>query len=95
MRLLDKDGNEILENPLLDAVDQLFDSLADMTKEERYKAYEHFMYLEPLKYTQDIGDTTYIIRTFFNEDGCGEIIDTVNRLMEKPIDEKETESDQE
>lgn len=83
MRLFDQDGNEILEHPLLDAVDEINDMLAAMTKEERYRYYQNLMYLEPLKYTQEIGDTTYIIRTYFNESGTGEVYDTVNRLMEK------------
>lgn len=83
MRLLDKDGNEILEDPLLDMMDGINDMLAAMTPEERYKYYQEIMYLEPLKYTQDIGDTTYIVRTYFNESGTGEVYDTVNRLMEK------------
>ena len=83
MRLFDKDGNEILEHPLLDAVDEINDMLAAMTKEERYRYYQNIMYLEPLKYTQKIGDTTYIVRTYFNESGTGEVYDTVNRLMEK------------
>ena len=83
MRLFDKDGNEILEHPLLDAVDEINDMLAAMTKEERYRYYQNLMYLEPLKYTQEIGDTTYIVRTYFNENGTGEVYDTVNRLMEK------------
>ena len=83
MRLFDKDGNEILEHPLLDAVDGINDMLATMTKEERYRYYQNLMYLEPLKYTQEIGDTTYIVCTYFNENGTGEIYDTVNRLMEK------------
>ena len=83
MRLFDKDGNEILEHPLLDAVDEINDMLAAMTKEERYRYYQNLMYLEPLKYTQEIGDTTYIVRTYFNESGTGEVYDTVNRLMEK------------
>ena len=83
MRLFDQDGNEILEHPLLDAVDEINDMLAAMTKEERYRYYQNLMYLEPLKYTQEIGDTTYIVRTYFNENGTGEVYDTVNRLMEK------------
>ena len=83
MRLFDKNGNEILEHPLLDAVDEINDMLAAMTKEERYRYYQSIMYLEPLKYTQEIGDTTYIVRTYFNENGTGEVYDTVNRLMEK------------
>ena len=83
MRLFDQDGNEILEHPLLDAVDEINDMLAAMTKEERYRYFQNLMYLEPLKYTQEIGDTTYIVRTYFNENGTGEVYDTVNRLMEK------------
>ena len=83
MRLYDENWNEILDHPLLDAMDQYINDLASLSKEERYQVFKGMMYREPLKYLQEIGSTTYIIRTHFNENGTGKVIDTVNRLMEK------------
>lgn len=83
MRLYDENWNEILDHPLLDAMDQYINDLAALSKEERYQIFKDMMYREPLKYLQEIGNTTYIIRTHFNENGTGKVIDTVNRLMEK------------
>lgn len=83
MRLYDENWNEILDHPLLDAMDRYHNSLAAMSKEERLQLFKDEMYREPLKYIQEIGNTTYIIRTHFNENGTGKVIDTVNRLMEK------------
>ena len=83
MRLYDENWNEILDHPLLDAMDQYINDLASLSKEERYQIFKDMMYREPLKYLQEIGNTTYIIRTHFNENGSGKVIDTVNRLMEK------------
>jgi len=83
MRLYDENWKEVLDHPLLDAMDQYINDLASLSKEERYQVFKDMMYREPLKYLQEIGSTTYIIRTYFNENGSGKVIDTVNRLMEK------------
>lgn len=61
MRLYDENWNEILDHPLLDAMDQYINDLASLSKEERYQIFKDMMYREPLKYLQEIGSTTYII----------------------------------
>jgi len=83
MRIFDENGKEIFEHPLLDLMDEYNNQLTRMSEEERLKVFQNLMYLEPLKYTQDIGDTTYVIRTCFNENGSSKVIETVSRLMEK------------
>ena len=83
LKIYDNDGNEVLEHPLFDALDDINNTLAEMTKEERYKVFRSMMYREPLKYMLEIDGTNYIIRTHFNENGTGRVYDTVNRLMEK------------
>ena len=82
MRLYDENWNEILDHPLLDAMDRYHNSLAAMSKKERLQLFKDEMYREPLKYLHEVGSTTYIIRTHFNENGSGKVIDTVNRLMD-------------
>ena len=83
MRLFDENGNEIFDNPLLDLMDEYNNQLNRMSKEERLNVFQDLMYMEPLKYTQEIGDTTYIVRTLFDEKGREKVFDTVDRLMEK------------
>lgn len=83
MRIFDENWNEIFDHPLFDALDELNNTLSEMKEEERLKVFNDMMYREPLKYLQEVDGTTYIIRTHFNEDGTGKVIDTLNRLMEK------------
>lgn len=83
LRIYDDDGNEVLEHPLFDVLDDFNNTLAAMTKEERYRVFQKMMYRQPLKYMQEIDGTNYIVRTHFNSDGKTRVFDTVNRLMEK------------
>ena len=83
MRIFDENGNEIFDHPLLDLMDEYNNQLTGMSEEERLKVFQNLMYMEPLKFTQDIGSTTYIVRTLFNEKGVGRVFDTIDRLMEK------------
>ena len=83
MRIFDENWNEIFDHPLFDAMDELNKMLSEMKKEERLNVFNDMMYREPLKYLQEVNGITYIIRTHFNEDETGKVIDTINRLMEK------------
>lgn len=83
MRIFDENWNEIFDHPLFDAMDALNNTLSEMKEEERRNVFSNMMYREPLKYLHEVNGTTYIIRTHFNEDGTGKVIDTLNRLMEK------------
>ena len=86
MKYYDKNGNELhIRTELDDALDRYYDRLAEMTYEERMAWYKRTMYAKPLKYTQEIDNTTYVIRTNFTENAEVSVYDTVERLTAKNI----------
>ena len=82
----DDNGNVLnMCTELSDAFDKLYDKLDKMTPEERIDWYAKGMYIKPLKYTQEIDNTTYIIRTNFNENSTSIVYDTVERITSKNV----------
>ena len=82
----DDNGNVLnMCTELSDAFDKLYDKLDKMTPEERIDWYAKGMYIKPLKYTQEIDNTTYIIRTNFNENSTSTVYDTVERITSKNV----------
>ena len=66
-------------------LDRIYNELDKMTPEERMAWYSSGMYVKPLKYTQDIDNTIYIVRTYFNENADLTVYDTVERITSKDI----------
>ena len=86
MYYTDDNGNVInIRTELTDAFDKLYDALDKMTPEERIAWYAKGMYIKPLMYTHEIDNTTYIIRTNFNENSTSTVYDTVERITSKAI----------
>lgn len=86
MQYLDENGNVLnIHTELNDALDNLYNELDKLTPEERKAWYTNGMYAKPLKYTQEIGNTTYIVRTEFNENSASTVYDTVERITTKNI----------
>lgn len=86
MKYYDDQGNELnIRTELDDMLDELYDKLDKMTPEERMAWYARGMYIKPLKYTQEIDNTIYIVRTNFNESSTSTVYDTVERITSKDI----------
>ena len=86
MKYYDDQGNELnIRTELDDMLDELYDKLDKMTPEERMAWYSRGMYVKPLKYTQDIDNTIYIVRTNFNENTDSTVYDAVERITSKDI----------
>lgn len=84
MKYYDDQGNELnIRTELDDMLDVIYDELDKMTPEERMAWYSRGMYVKPLKYTQEIGNTIYIVRTNFNESSTSTVYDTVKRITSK------------
>ena len=84
MKYYDENGNELdMRTELDDILDEITDKLSSMTREERLQWFSSWSYAEPLKYLHNIDNTTYIIRTIFNENGKTNIVHTAKRLLEK------------
>lgn len=86
MKYYDDQGNELnIRTELNDMLGELYDKLDKMTPEERMAWYSRGMYVKTLKYTQDIDNTIYIVRTNFNENADSTVYDTVERITSKDI----------
>ena len=86
MKYYDDQGNELnIRIELDDMLDVIYDELDKMTPEERIAWYSRGMYIKPIKYTQEIDNTTYIIRTNFNGNADLTVYDTVERITSKDI----------
>ena len=84
MKYYDDQGNELnIRTELDDMLDVIYDELDKMTPEERMAWYSRGMYVKLLKYTQEIGNTIYIVRTNFNESSTSTVYDTVKRITSK------------
>ena len=84
MKYYDDQGNELnIRTELNDMLGELYDKLDKMTPEERMAWYARGMYIKPLKYTQKIDNTIYIVRTNFNESSTSTVYDTVKRITSK------------
>ena len=86
MKYYDDQGNELnIRTELNDMLGELYDKLDKMTPEERMAWYSRGMYVKTLKYTQDIDNTIYIVRTNFNENADSTVYDAVERITSKDI----------
>ena len=86
MKYYDDQGNELnIRTELNDMLGELYDKLDKMTPEERMSWYARGMYIKPLKYTQEIDNTIYIVRTSFNDNSNLTVYDTVERITSKAI----------
>ena len=86
MRYYDEHDNELhIRTELDDALDRLYDELDKLTPEERKAWYINGMYVKPLKYTQEIDETIYLVRTDFNENADLTVYDTVERITSKKV----------
>ena len=84
MTYIDENGNPIQKTDELQAViDDITDRLAEMTKEERLAWFEQTIYPEPLKFTNEIDGTVYIVRTFFNEAASESFEEKIRRIISK------------
>ena len=54
-----------------------------MTKEERLAWFEQSIYPEPLKFTNEIDGTVYIVRAFFDETASESFEEKLRRIMIK------------
>ena len=84
MIYIDENGNSIQEtDELQEAIDNITDKLAQMTKEERLAWFEQSIYPDPLKFTNEIDGTVYIVRAFFDETASESFEEKLRRIMIK------------
>ena len=88
IRYYDEHGNRLnIRTELDDALDNLlnsyYDKLSQMTAKQRMNYFKYEQFVEPLRYTQDVDNTTYVVRTHFDENASKTILQRIENLVEK------------
>ncbi|MEE3499150.1 transposon-encoded TnpW family protein [Candidatus Pseudoruminococcus sp.] len=88
IRYYDEHGNRLnIRTELDDALDNLlnsyYDKLSQMTAKQRMNYFKYEQFVEPLRYTQDVDNTTYVVRTHFDENADKTILQRIENLVEK------------
>ena len=88
IRYYDEHGNRLnIRTELDDALDNLlnsyYDKLSQMTAKQRMNYFKYEQFVEPLRYTQDVDNTTYVVRTHFDENADKTILHRIENLVEK------------
>ncbi len=86
MYYVDDNGKIIdMRTPLGDALEALLDDyyemLGKMTAAQRMNYFKYEQFVEPLRYTQDVDNTTYIVRTHFNQNADKTILQKIKNKV--------------
>ena len=90
IRYYDEHGNRLnIRTELDDALDNLlnsyYDKLSQMTAKQRMNYFKYEQFVEPLRYTQNVDNTTYVVRTHFDENADKTILQRIENLVEKDL----------
>ena len=66
-----------------DLLNSYYDKLSQMTAKQRMNYFKYEQFVEPLRYTQDVDNTTYVVRTHFDENADKTILQRIEHLVEK------------
>ena len=88
IRYYDEHGNRLNIRTELDAaldnlLNSYYDKLSQMTAKQRMNYFKYEQFVEPLRYTQDVDNTTYVVRTHFDENASKTILQRIENLVEK------------
>lgn len=88
IRYYDEHGNRLnirteLDSALDNLLNSYYDKLSQMTAEQRMNYFKYEQFVEPLRYTQDVDNTTYVVRTHFDENAEKTILQRIENLVEK------------
>ena len=88
IRYYDEHGNRLnIRTELDDALDNLlnsyYDKLSQMTAKQRMNYFKYEQFVKPLRYTQYVDNTTYVVRTHFDENADKTILQRIENLVEK------------
>ena len=72
-----------LSNALETLLDDYYDMLIKMTVEQQMNYFKYEQFVEPLRYMQDVDNTTYVVRTHFDQNSDITILQRVENIVEK------------
>lgn len=79
-----KYDNHWKKSPELEqAIQEITDLLAAMTREQRLVWFKRAMYAEPLAFIREIDGTVYAVRSHFQPDADENITEKVGRILSK------------
>lgn len=86
----DDNGNILdMQTPLSNALETLLNDYYDMlnkkTVEQRMNYFKYEQFVEPLRYMQDVDNTTYVVRTHFNPNSDKTILQRIENHVEKGL----------
>ncbi len=89
MRYIFPNG-EVIEasDELAKLIAEIKDHLMNLTREERIAYFEKGMFAKPIRYTQEIDGTTYIVRTYFDKTANESIAEKVERVAAKSVQQE-------
>ena len=67
------------------ALQDITDLLAAMSREERLSWFKRTMYEEPVSFIREIDGTVYAVRSLFEPDSGENITEKVERILAKPL----------
>lgn len=70
-------------NEIKQHIEDITDYLLTLTEEERLIWFKKNMYLKPLNFIKEINNTTYAVRTYFNNNANENITEKVERIILK------------
>lgn len=78
-----------IQTPLSEAlntvIEDYYDMLSKMTAEQRLNYFKYEQFVESLRYTQDIDNTTYVVRTHFDQNSDKTILQSIENIVEKEL----------
>ncbi len=74
-----------LTNTLNKIIEDYYEMLSKMTAEQRLNYFRYEQFVEPLRYTQDIDNTTNVVRTHFNQNADKTILKKIEKIVEKDL----------
>lgn len=70
-------------NEIKQHIEDITDYLLTLTEEERLAWFKKNMYLKPHNFIKEIDNTTYAVRTYFNNNANENITEKVERIILK------------
>lgn len=78
--------NEIIEDiAIREAIDSIYDMLAELPKEKRLAFFEQISKPKELDFVKEINGIYYVVLSHFNRDKNDDMVDKVNRILNNGV----------
>lgn len=78
--------NELIEDiTIREAIDSIYDMLAELPKEKRLAFFEQISKPKELDFVKELGGIYYVVLSHFNRDKNEDMVGKVNRILNKGV----------